>query len=204
MTRTLWLIFIFGLSASLIWWPGAKNEATIEALIQKERAWQEEHLGFDLVEKTDEWLTSIQHLAARTSLPHGPESSLSYRSSALGEDEFLAAHERVSQKPYFQALFALLVLSIGRVIVTILLALLLSPVAGALVIDALCAREIRATRFGFPDPFRFRLAGTALILALEGLFLISLVPLWIPPAVILGFFLFTGLCVYILARDFYR
>ena len=183
MTKTLWIIFLFGLSASLIWWPGAKNEETIQRLIQEERLWQRDHLGVDLVEIVDNQLKTIQHQAMSTTFLRNDSSNIPYTRS-LGEEDFLSATHRVSSKPYFQALFSLLVLSLGRLIVTGLLLMLLLPFFLAVMIDGLVERKIRRIHMKFPNPYYFRLSGLALMIALEGLFLISLIPLWIPPVVI--------------------
>ena len=53
MARIYWMVLIFGVAVSLIWWPGIKNEAYIFSVIEKERAWQMENLGFDLVSMID-------------------------------------------------------------------------------------------------------------------------------------------------------
>ena len=202
MTKTLWIIFIFGLSASLIWWPGAKNEATIRQLIQEERLWQEKHLGVDLVEVVDEQLQAIQLMALNTSFLRGEQSNIPYTRS-LGEEDFRLATQRVSEKPYFQALFALLVLSLGRLIVTTLLLVLLLPFFIAAIIDGLVERKIKAREMSPPNPYRFRIACAAVTIAFEGLFLVSLIPLWITPTAIP--FLFIGLAYigYNLSRHYY-
>lgn len=202
MTKTLWLIFIFGLSASLIWWPGAKNEATIRQLIQEERLWQEKHLGVDLVEVVDEQLRAIQLIAFNVSFLKDEQSNIPYTRS-LGEEDFRLATQRVTEKPYFQALFALLVLSLGRLIVTVLLFALLLPFFIAAIIDGLVERKVKGRELNPPDPYRFRIACAALTIAIEGLFLVSLIPLWITPTVIPSFFLGIAYVGYALTRHHY-
>ncbi len=202
MTKNLWLIFIFGLSASLIWWPGAKNEATIRQLIQQERLWQEKHLGVDLVEVVDEQLRAIQLIAFNVSFLKDEQSNIPYTRS-LGEEDFRLATQRVTEKPYFQALFALLVLSLGRLIVTVLLFALLLPFFIAAIIDGLVERKVKGRELNPPDPYRFRIACAALTIAIEGLFLVSLIPLWITPTVIPSFFLGIAYVGYALTRHHY-
>ena len=202
MTKTLWLIFIFGLSASLIWWPGAKNEATIRQLIQQERLWQEKHLGVDLVEVVDEQLRAIQLIAFNVSFLKDEQSNIPYTRS-LGEEDFRLATQRVTEKPYFQALFALLVLSLGRLIVTVLLFALLLPFFIAAIIDGLVERKVKGRELNPPDPYRFGIACAALTIAIEGLFLVSLIPLWITPTVIPSFFLGIAYVGYALTRHRY-
>ena len=202
MTKNLWLIFIFGLSASLIWWPGAKNEATIRQLIQQERLWQEKHLGVDLVEVVDEQLRAIQLIAFNVSFLKDEQSNIPYTRS-LGEEDFRLATQRVTEKPYFQALFALLVLSLGRLIVTVLLFALLLPFFIATIIDGLVERKVKGRELNPPDPYRFRIACAALTIAIEGLFLVSLIPLWITPTVIPSFFLGIAYVGYALTRHHY-
>ena len=97
---------------------------------------------------------------------------------------------RVSQEPYFQAMFALIVLAIGRVLVTGLLALLMIPILGAVVVDAMCTREIRHVKFLPSDSFQFRIAIASFFILIEVMFVLSLAPVWIDPFwILMGFFL---------------
>ena len=107
MSRFLWLSLIFCVAISLIWWPGAKNEASIFELIERERSWQMEHLGFDLVDSIDSGLQSIQSILLTSPIPAGGDSTLAY---SVGETdhELQAATHRIAQQPYFQAMFALI------------------------------------------------------------------------------------------------
>ena len=101
MSRFLWLSLIFCVAISLIWWPGAKNEASIFELIERERSWQMEHLGFDLVDSIDIGLQSIQSILLTSPIPAGGDSTLAY---SVGETdhELQAATHRIAQQPYFQ------------------------------------------------------------------------------------------------------
>ena len=101
MSRFLWLSLIFCVAISLIWWPGAKNEASIFELIERERYWQLEHLGFDLVDSIDSGLQSIQSILLTSPIPAGGDSTLAY---SVGETdhELQAATHRIAQQPYFQ------------------------------------------------------------------------------------------------------
>ena len=73
----------------------------------------------------------------------------------------------MSQEPYFQAMFALIVLAIGRVLVSGLLALLMIPIFGSVVVDAMCAREIRHVKFLPSDSFQFRIPIAAFFILLN-------------------------------------
>lgn len=126
MSRFLWLSLIFCVVISLIWWPGAKNQQSIFELIDRERAWQTEHLGFDLVDNIDSGLQSIQSMLLTSPIPRGEDSTLVYSVSSV-DHELEAVTYRIGQQPYFQALFALIVLSIGRIMVTGLLAIVFIP-----------------------------------------------------------------------------
>ena len=84
MSRFLWLSLIFCVAISLIWWPGAKNEASIFELIERERYWQLEHLGFDLVDSIDSGLQSIQSILLTSPIPAGGDSTLAY---SVGETD---------------------------------------------------------------------------------------------------------------------
>ena len=99
MSRFLWLSLIFCVAISLIWWPGAKNEASIFELIERERYWQLEHLGFDLVDSIDSGLQSIQSILLTSPIPAGGDSTLAY---SVGETdhELQAATHRIAQQPY--------------------------------------------------------------------------------------------------------
>ena len=203
MTRIIYSSLILGLFASILLWPSAKNQATIEELMQKERAWQTQYLGFDLVNKVDSTLRNIQNNMLYLPIAHTPESSLTYSEGATDE-EMRQAGIRVSQKPYFQALFALIVLAIGRMLVTGLLSLSLLPFLGAAIVDGLCEREIRYARFKPSSSLQFRVAGVTLFIVIELICLISLIPLWIDPLVILGGILLLAVCIQRLITHYYR
>ena len=188
MSRFLWLSLIFCVSVSLLWWPGAKNQSSIFELIERERAWQNEYLGFDLVDKIDYQLQNIQSFIFQSPIPTGRESTLRH-SDGLTDHEIQGAVLRVSQEPYFQAMFALIVLAIGRLLVTLLLGLLLSPLFLAVGIDALCDRKVRQAKFQPSSSFQFRIAFTFFFILIDGICVMSLVPIWIDPLLILIVFL---------------
>lgn len=188
MSRFLWLSLIFCVSVSLLWWPSAKNQSSIFELIERERAWQNEYLGFDLVDKIDYQLQNIQSFIFQSPIPTGSESTLRH-SEGLTDHEIQGAVLRVSQEPYFQAMFALIVLAIGRLLVTLLLGLLLSPLFLAVGIDALCARKVRQAKFQPSSSFQFRIAFTSFFVLMEVMCVMSLVPIWIDPFLILISFL---------------
>ena len=189
MSRFLWLSLIFGVCASLLWWPGARNQASIFELIERERAWQSEHLGFDLVNAVDNQLISIQNFIFQSPIPTGDRSTLRHSIGAV-DHEIEGAVTRVSQEPYFQAMIALIVLAIGRVLVTGLLTLLMIPILGAVVVDAMCTREIRHVKFLPSDSFQFRIAIASFFILIEVMFVLSLAPVWIDPFwILMGFFL---------------
>lgn len=203
MSRFLWLSLIFCVCVSLLWWPGARNQASIFELIKRERSWQTEHLGFDLVDAVDRQLISIQNLIFQSPIPTGDRSTLRHPTGAV-DHEIQGAVHRVSQEPYFQAMFALIVLAIGRVLVTGLLALLMIPILGAVVVDAMCAREIRHVKFLPSDSFQFRIAITAIFILIEVMFILSLVPVWIDPFWILGGFLLMSFSLHRLITHYYK
>lgn len=203
MSRFLWLSLIFCVSVSLLWWPGAKNQSSIFELIGRERARQNEYLGFDLVDKIDYQLQNIQSFIFQSPIPTGSESTLRH-SEGLTDHEIQGAVLRVSQVPYFQAMFALIVLAIGRLLVTLLLGLLLSPLFLAVGIDALCARKVRQAKFQPSSSFQFRIAFTFFFILIEGICVMSLVPIWIDPFLILiGFCLLAGSIYQMLVHYYY-
>ena len=203
MSRFLWLSLIFCVAISLIWWPGAKNQQSIFELIDRERAWQTEHLGFDLVESIDSGLLSIQSMLLTSPIPRGEDSTLAYSVNSF-DHELEAAAQRIGQQPYFQALFALVVLSIGRIMVTGLLAIVFIPLLLVVTIDALCVREIRHLKFRPSNSFHFRFALTGFFILLELMVVMSLAPIWFDPFWILGCFLTLLLCIHQMASNYYR
>ena len=172
-------------------------------MIERERTWQTEHLGFDLVDAVDRQLISIQNLIFQSPIPTGDRSTLRHPTGVV-DHEIEGAVRRVSQEPYFQAMFALIVLAIGRVLVTGLLALLMIPVFGSVVVDAMCAREIRHVKFLPSDSFQFRIAMGAFFILIEVMFVLSLAPVWIDPFWILGGFLLMGFCLHRLITHYYK
>lgn len=202
MARIYWMVLIFGVAVSLIWWPGMKNEAYIFSVIEKERAWQMENLGLDLVSTIDKGMMRIGAWSSGV-IPMGDESSIEM-SQGFAESEMMAATERTGDTPYFKALFALLVLAIGRLCTTVVLGLLLLPLLGACFIDGLVQREVRLSKFKSPESFHFRVAWVGVFGITELMILLSLVPTVITPESVLLCFLFGGVMVYVLALNLYK
>ena len=85
-------------------------------------------------------------------------------------------------------MFALIVLAIGRFLVTCFLVLLLSPLIFVVVVDALCVREVRHAKFLPASSLRFRIAMTLFFVLIEIMCVMSLAPVWInPDFILLGF-----------------
>lgn len=203
MARIYWIVLIFGVAVSLIWWPGMKNEAYIFSVIEKERAWQMENLGFDLVSTIDKGMMRIQRACRAWVIPMGDESSIEM-TQGFAESEMMAATERTGDTPYFKALFALLVLAIGRLCTTVVLGLLMLPLLGACFIDGLVQREVRLSKFKSPESFHFRVAWVGVFGIIELMILLSLVPIVITTESVLLCFLFGGVMVYVLALNLYK
>lgn len=203
MSRFLWLSLIFCVAISLIWWPGTKNHQSIFELIDRERAWQTEHLGFDLVESIDSGLQTIQSLLLTSPIPRGEDSTLAYSVGSVDHELEAAAH-RIVKQPYFQALFALIVLSIGRIMVTGLLAIVFFPLMLVVTIDALCVREIRHLKFRPSNSFHFRFALVGFCILIELMLVMSLAPIWVDPFWILGGFSTLLLCIQQMTSNYYR
>lgn len=203
MARIYWMVLIFGVAVSLIWWPGMKNEAYIFSVIEKERAWQMENLGFDLVSTIDRAMKGIQNGWNSGIIPMGEDSSIEM-TLGFAESEMMVATERTGNTPYFKALFALLVLAIGRLCTTVVLGLLMLPLLGACFIDGLVQREVRLSKFKSPESFHFRLAWAGVFAVAEGLILISLAPTVIDASWILMGFLFLGGGVFFLSLNSYK
>ena len=202
MSRFLWLSLIFCVSVSLLWWPSAKNHSSIFELIERERTWQSEYLGFDLVDKIDYQLQNIQSFIFQSPIPTGSKSTLRH-SEGLTDHEIQGAVLRISQEPYFQAMFALIVLAIGRLLVTLLLGLLLCPLFLAVGIDALCARKVRQAKFQPSSSFQFRIAFASFFILIEAICVTSLVPIWIDPFLILISFLIISTAIHQLISHYY-
>ena len=198
MARIYWMVLIFGVVVSLIWWPGMKNEAYIFSVIEKERTWQMENLGFDLVSTIDKGMRGIQRAWSFRVTPMGDDSSIEM-TLGLAESEMMAATERTGNTPYFKALFALLVLAIGRLCTTVVLGLF-----GACFIDGLVQREVRLSKFKSPESFHFRVAWVGMFAILEGMILLSLAPTVIDASWTLMGFLFLSGAVFSLALNLYK
>ena len=202
MARVFWIVLIVGVAVSIIWWPGMRNEAYIFALIEKERLWQVQNLGFDLVQMIDWGMKSIQ-AGWVNPIPQGSESSI-FTTIGMVEDETVAATERMGETPYFQAFFALLVLALGRLCTTVVLSVLLLPILGACWIDGLTQREVRLAKFKNPESFHFRVAWVLMFALFELMILMSLMPIWIHPMWILVCVGLLGLVAFVLALNLYK
>lgn len=203
MTRFLWLSLIAAIGISLLWWPAEKNHDVIFDLINQERIWQTQYLGFDLVETVNRGLLHIQSLLTHSPIPSGVESTLRHPIGMV-DHEIEAAVNRVAQEPYPKAMFALIVLAIGRFLVTCFLVLLLSPLIFVVAVDALCAREIRHARFLPSNSLRFRIALTFIFMLIEIMCVMSLVPVWINPFFILLGFIAVLTCIHQMLRNYYK
>ena len=78
------------------------------------------------------------------------------------------------------------------------------PILGAVVVDAMCAREIRHVKFLPSDSFQFRIAIAAFFSLIEVMFVLSLAPVWIDPFWILGGFLLMSFCLHRLITHYYK
>ena len=203
MSRFLWLSLIVAIGVSLLWWPAEKNHDVIFDLINQERVWQTQYLGFDLVETVDRGLLHILSLLTHSPIPSGAESTLRHPIGMV-DHEIEAAVNRVAQEPYPKAMFALIVLAIGRFLVTCFLVLLLSPLIFVVAVDALCAREIRHARFLPSNSLRFRIALTFIFMLIEIMCVMSLVPVWINPFFILLGFIAVLTCIHQMLRNYYK
>lgn len=203
MARMICLSLIFSLAVSLIWWPGTQNKDSIFDLIEKERLWQAENLGFDVVDTVDDGIDRIIEVFSTSPIPRGPQSTLPYSTSVM-DQKIEEAVLRVIERPYWQAMYALIILALGRLLVTAHLASFLLPLLIPAVVDALSIREVCHVQFKLPNPFRFRLSATAVCLLAELMIVISMVPIWIHPNVMLVGFLLLGLCIHQMTKHYYR
>ena len=203
MARIYWMVLIFGVAVSLIWWPGMKNEAYIFSVIEKERAWQMENLGLDLVSTIDKGMMEIQGAWSSGGIPTGGDSSIEM-TQGFAESEMMAATERTENTPYFKALFALLVLAIGRLCTTVVLGLLMLPLLGACFIDGLVQREVGLSKFKSPESFYFRLAWAGVFGIVEMMIFLGLAPIFITANSVLLCFLVLGVLVFVLALNLYK
>ena len=203
MARIYWMVLIFGVAVSLIWWPGMKNEAYIFSVIEKERAWQVENLGLDLVLTIDGAMKEIQRSWSSGVIPMGDDSSIEM-TQGIAESEMMVATERTGNTPYFKALFALLVLAIGRLCTTVVLGLLMLPLLGACFIDGLVQREVRLSKFKSPESFHFRVAWAGLVAVAEGMSLISLLPTVFDASLLVLVFVSLGVIIFIVTLNWYK
>lgn len=203
MSRFLWLSLIAAIGISLLWWPAEKNHDVILDLINQERIWQTQYLGFDLVETVDQGLLHIQSLLTHSPIPSGTESTLRHPVGMV-DHEIEAAVNRVAQEPYPKAMFALIVLAIGRFLVTCFLALLLSPLIFVVAVDALCAREVRHAKFLPASSLQFRIALALFFVLVEVMCVMCLAPVWINPFFILLGFTAVLVCIHQIFTHYYK
>lgn len=202
MARAFWMVLIVGVAVSLIWWPGMRNEVYIFDLIEKERLWQMQNLGFDLVYLIERGMQGIQN-GVINPIPYGQESSIE-ATIGMAEGETKLAVNRVGDTPYAQAFFALLALSVGRLCTTLVLSVLLLPFVAACWIDGLVQREVRLSKFKNPESFHFRVAWFLLFGLVEAMILTSFVPIWINPLWILMGIGMMGILLFVLALNLYK
>lgn len=203
MMRWIWISFIFGLCVSLIWWPGMTTHEAIALIIEKERFGVSELFEAGLIEWIDQAITAVLHFVTGTPLPDGITSSVRYQ-EGLGDTDMMAAIDRVSDKPYFQSLWALICLATHRLCLMLCAVGLLLPVLGAVAVDALTQREIRFVRFSRPNTVLYRWAKAGLGVITEAILLALFVPLPIPLStifVVLGLY---ALGIFLVTYHFYK
>ena len=101
-------------------------------------------------------------------------------------------------------MFALIVLALGRVLVTGLLGISFWPLMLVVVLDALCVREIRHVKFRPSSSLQFRVALTLFFVLIELMFIMSLAPIWIDPFWILAGFILLAVCLHQITANYYR
>lgn len=203
MYKTLWSLFWGCILVQIIWWSAGRNEAFTLDLIEQERIWQTEYLGFDLVDKVNDFLLDVEEFLSTSPIPSGRDSSLEY-SVGSTDREIEGAVSRLLSIPYLQATYAIIILAIGRILVTCLLGLNLLPLVAVVIVDALCTRKIRYARFLPSSSFLLRTSLVSFFVMVYGLIILSFMPVFINPYWILfGFILLTG-CIYLMVSHSYK
>ena len=203
MYKTLWNLFWGCILIQIIWWSAGCNEAFTFDLIERERIWQAEYLGFDLVDKVNDSLIDVEQFLSTSPIPSGRDSSLEY-SVGSSDQEIEGAVSRLLNIPYLQATYAIVILAIGRILVTCFLGLNLLPLIAVVIVDALCTRKIRYARFLPSSSFLLRGSLVSFFIMVQGLIILSFMPVFINPYWILfGFILLLG-CIYMIVSHSYK
>ena len=203
MMRFIWVSFVFGLCVSLIWWPGMTTYEAIASIIDEERFFVSTVFESTLLAWIDEAITVVLHFLTGTPLPDGITSSVQYQ-PGFGDTEMMAAIERVSEKPYFQSLWALICLATHRLCLILCAFGVMLPVLGAVAIDALVQREIRFVRFRRPNGLMYRYARAGLSVMTEGILLVLFVPFAIPMQWLFVILSLYALGIFVVTYHFYK
>ena len=203
MMRFIWVSFVFGLCVSLIWWPGMTTYEAIASIIDEERFFVSSVFESTLLAWIDEAITVVLHFLTGTPVPDGITSSVQYQ-PGLGDTEMMAAIERVSEKPYFQSLWALICLATHRLCLILCAMGVMLPVLGAVAIDALVQREIRFVRFRRPNGLMYRYARAGLSVMTEGILLVLFVPFAIPMQWLFVILSLYALGIFVVTYHFYK
>lgn len=203
MMRFIWVSFVFGLCVSLIWWPGMTTYEAIASIIDEERFFVSTVFESTLLAWIDEAITVVLHFLTGTPLPDGITSSVQYQ-PGFGDTEMMAAIERVSEKPYFQSLWALICLATYRLCLILCAMGVMLPVLGAVAIDALVQREIRFVRFRRPNGLMYRYARAGLSVMTEGILLVLFVPFAIPMQWLFVILSLYALGIFVVTYHFYK
>ena len=102
MYKTLWSIFWGCILVQILWWSAGHNEAFTIDLIERERVWQIQYLGFDLVERVNQLLVGVEQFLSTSPIPSGDQASLEY-SEHFTDSEVQGAVSRILAIPYLQA-----------------------------------------------------------------------------------------------------
>ena len=146
MKRYARIVFCLLLIVSVIWMPAMTHDAAINRLAQKEATALSSLLDNGLLNDAFHSKRVLETFELAQLLPDGQTSSVAY-TQAPAEQEVSGAYARVQAKPYFLSLAALINLALLRLCLWVWGLLLLLPVIGALLVDALVMREVRFTRF---------------------------------------------------------
>ena len=118
--------------------------------------------------------------------------------------EVEGAVSRILTIPYLQATYAIIILAIGRILVTGLLGLNLLPFIAVVIVDALCVRKIRYARFLPSSSFLLRTALVTACLMIQGVIVMSFMPFFINPYWILFGLICLSVCIYLMVSHAYK
>lgn len=203
MYKTLWSLFWGCILVQIIWWSAGHNEAFTFDLIERERAWQIQYLGFDLVERVNQLLVGVEQFLSTSPIPSGNQASLEY-SEHYTDHEVEGAVSRILAIPYLQATYAIIILAIGRILATGLLGLNLLPFIAVVIVDALCVRKIRYAQFLPSSSFLLRTALVTACIMVQGVIVMSFMPFFINPYWILFGFICLSVCIYLMVSHAYK